>query len=423
MKLLIQNGYVVDPVNSVNGASDIYVSDNKISEPFRGPFDKVIDASGKYVFPGLIDAHCHLRDPGFEYREDIESGTRSAAKGGFTSVACMPNTRPVCDNAAVVEYIRSKAKRTGKCNVFPIGAVSKGQAGEELAEIGLMASEGIVAVSDDGSPVSNAGLMMKAMKYASDFGLTVISHCEDMSLADGGQMNEGHVSTMLGLRGIPAAAEEVMIARDILLSSYTGLPVHIAHISTKGSVDMIREAKRKGIRVTCETCPHYFTLTEEACIGFDPMAKVNPPLRTSDDVSAIIEGLFDGTIDMIVTDHAPHHSDEKNKEFALANNGIAGFETAFGLAFTYLVREEGMPVNKLISLMSVNPSDLLKLGRGELSVGSPADISIFDVDNEYVFDRNKASSKSRNTPFNGWQLYGQTYATIVGGNVTYEKFR
>ena len=421
MKLLLRNGYVVDPVNSVNGISDVYISGNKISAPFPPPYDRVIDCSGMYVFPGLIDAHCHLRDPGYEYREDIETGTASAAKGGFTSVACMPNTKPVCDNAAVVEYIKTKARKAGKCNVFPIGAVSKGQEGLELAEIGLMAQEGIVAVSDDGHPVGSAGLMMKAMKYASDFGLTVISHCEELSLADGGHMNEGHVSTMLGLRGIPSIAEEIMIARDILVSSYTGLPVHIAHVSTRGSVELIREAKKKGIRVTCETCPHYFTLTEEACLGFDTMAKVNPPLRTEDDVSAIIEGLKDGTIDMIVTDHAPHHTDEKDLEFALANNGIVGFETAFALSFTYLVKEEGLPINRLISLMSVDPSDLLKLGRGNLGIGSPADISVFDVDTEYVFDKKKTVSKAQNTPFDGWKLYGSTCFTIVGGNIVYEK--
>ena len=419
MKLLIQNGYVVDPVNSVNGIGDIYVSGNKISQPFAPPYDRVIDWSGKYVFPGLIDAHCHLRDPGYEYREDIESGTASAVKGGFTSVACMPNTKPVCDNAAIVEYIKSKARRSGKCNVFPIGAVSKGQEGSELAEIGLMAQEGIVAISDDGRPVSSAALMMKAMMYSSDFGLTVISHCEDLSLAEGGQMNEGHISAMLGLTGIPAIAEEVMVARDILISSYTGLPVHIAHISTRGSVTLIREAKKKGVRVTCETCPHYFTLIEDACLGFDTMAKVNPPLRTDDDVSAVIEGLKDGTIDMIVTDHAPHHADEKNLEFALANNGIAGFETAFALSFTYLVKEEGLPINKLIMLMSCAPSDLLKLGRGNLGTGSPADISVFDVDTEYVFKKDMTSSKAKNTPFDGWKLFGKSFCTIVGGNIVY----
>ncbi len=421
MKLLIKNGYVVDPVNSVKGISDLYIADSKISAPFPAPYDRIIDAAGKYVLPGLVDAHCHLRDPGYEYREDIASGTASAVSGGFTSVACMPNTKPVCDNAAVVEYIKTKARRTGKCNVFPIGAVSKGQDGLELAEIGLMASEGIVAVSDDGRPVGSSGLMMKAMKYASDFGLTVISHCEDLSLADGGHMNEGQISTMLGLRGIPSIAEEIMASRDILISSYTGLPVHIAHVSTKGSVDMIRNAKDKGIKVTCETCPHYFTLTEKACLGFDTMAKINPPLRTDEDISAIIEGLKDGTIDMIVTDHAPHHTDEKDKEFADANYGITGFETAFALSFTYLVREAGLPVSKLVSLMSVNPSDFLKLGRGNLRADRPADVSIFDVENEFVFDKRISASKARNTPFDGWKLYGKTCMTIVGGNIAYEK--
>ncbi|MHB8961897.1 MAG: dihydroorotase [Saccharofermentanales bacterium] len=423
MKILIRNGYVVDPVNSIKGKTDIYLSEGKIAAPFGPPYDKVIDATGLYVFPGLIDAHCHLRDPGFEYREDIETGTASAAKGGFTSVACMPNTSPVCDNATVVEYIKSKAKKVAKTNVFPIGAISKGLQGVELAEIGLMAAEGIVAVTDDGRPIESSGLMLKAMTYASDFGLTVISHCEDTALVNDGQMNEGYTSTMMGIRGNPSISEDVMVARDVMISGYLGIPVHIAHVSTKGSVQIIRDAKRRGVQVTCETCPHYFTLTEEECLGYNTMAKMNPPLRTSDDVAAVIEGLTDGTIDMIVTDHAPHHADEKEIEFSLANNGIVGFESAFGLAFTYLVKDEIMSIDKLIRLMSVNPSNLLKLGRGNLSVGSPADITIADVDNEYDFKRSELISKSKNTPYDGWKLFGSTVYTIVGGRVNYDKFR
>lgn len=423
MKMHIKNGFVVDPVNSINEIKDIYVSDNIISEFLPPPYDSMIDATGYYVFPGLIDAHCHLRDPGYEYREDIDSGTASAVKGGFTSVACMPNTKPVCDNKSIVEYIKTTAKKSGNCNVFPIGAVSKGQKGLELAEIGLMADEGIVALSDDGHPVENANMMMKAMKYASDFGLTVISHCEDISLSEDGHMNEGYISTIMGIRGIPAIAEEVMVARDILISEYTGLPVHIAHISTIGSVELIRSAKKKKIQVTCETCPHYFTLTEKVCLGYDTMSKVNPPLRTDEDVLAIIEGITDGTIDMIVTDHAPHHIDEKNKEFALANNGIAGFETAFGLAFSYLVKSKAISIEKLINLMSVNPSEFLKLGRGNLSIGSPADITIVDLDNEYEFKKADMHSKSRNTPYDNYKLFGQIKFTIVGGKIVYEKFR
>ncbi|MHB1452581.1 MAG: dihydroorotase [Saccharofermentanales bacterium] len=423
MKILIKNGYVVDPVNAANGKSDIYIAEGKISSPFGPPYDRIIDAEGLYVFPGLIDAHCHLREPGYEYREDIESGTASAAKGGFTSVACMPNTSPVCDNATVVEYIKSRAKKVARTNVFPIGAVSKGLLGVELAEIGLMAAEGIVAVTDDGRPIESSGLMQKAMTYASDFGLTVISHCEDVSLVNDGQMNEGYTSTMMGIRGNPSISEDVMVARDVMISGYLGIPVHIAHVSTKGSVQIIRDAKKRGVQVTCETCPHYFTLTEEECLGYNTMAKMNPPLRTSDDVAAVIEGLVDGTIDMIVTDHAPHHADEKAIEFSLANNGIVGFESAFGLAFTYLVKDEIISIDKLIRLMSVNPSNLLKLGRGNLSAGSPADVTIADVDSEYDFRRSELLSRSKNTPYDGWKLYGNAIYTIVGGKITYAKLR
>jgi dihydroorotase len=421
MKIKISNGYVIDPMNSVNSIKDLYISDGKMVKPFEGPFNLLIDAKDKFIFPGFIDAHCHLRDPGYEYREDIETGTASAAKGGFTSVACMPNTNPVCDNVSIVEYIKSKTKKVGKTNVFPIGAISKGLLGNELAEIGLMAKEGIVAISDDGKPVSNPDFMRKAMLYASDFDIPVISHCEDLSLSDGGHMNEGFLSTIMGIRGIPGLAEEVMVSRDLLIARYLGLPIHIAHVSTKTSVQLIREAKHNGVQVTCETCPHYFALTEDACLGYDTLAKVNPPLRSQEDVDAIIEGISDGTIDMIVTDHAPHHRDEKELEFALANNGIIGFETAFGLSFTYLVKEEVIDLEQLVRLMSVNPSNFLKLGRGNLGIGSPADISIVDVDHEYTFERAKVLSKSDNTPFDGWKLFGKAVYTIVGGKISYEE--
>lgn len=420
MKMKIRNGHVVDPANAVDTIKDIYVIDDKIAEPFDEPYDLVIDATGRYVFPGFIDAHCHLRDPGFEYREDIATGTASAAKGGFSSVACMPNTNPVCDNPAVVEYIISKAKKTARTNVFPIGAISKGLLGGELAEIGLMSRQGIVAISDDGKPVSNPDFMRKAMLYANDFGIPVISHCEDLSLANGGQMNEGYLSTTMGIRGIPSIAEDVMVSREILLADYLGLPVHIAHVSTKNSVTMIRDAKKRGIRVSCETCPHYFTLTEDACDGFNTLAKVNPPLRTPEDLDAVIEGIADGTIDMIVTDHAPHHKDEKEIEFSLANNGMIGFETAFGLSYTYLVKEKIIDIGRLISLMSVNPSDFLNLGRGDLGANNPADITIADLDSEYVFDRSDVLSKSDNTPYDGWKLSGKVIYTIVGGRIAYE---
>ena len=400
-ELNVENGYIVDSLT-------------------KAP-DRIIDVQSAAVFPGLIDAHCHLREPGYEYREDIVSGTMSAAKGGFTSVCPMPNTKPVCDNPSIVRSIVSKAKTKGYANVFPIGAVSKGLEGKELAEYGLMKEEGIVAISDDGRPVATADLLRKAMQYASDFDLIVMNHCEEVSLADG-SMNEGYLSTQLGLRGISTAAEDIMIARDIVLAEYLGLPIHICHVSTKNGVRLIREPKARGVKVTAETCPHYFTLTEEACIGFDTNAKMNPPLRTKEDVVAIIDGLRDHTIDLIVTDHAPHHADEKNIEFSLANNGIVGFETAFALGYTYLVRPGHLSLADLVACMSANPSDLLCLHRGCLDRGAPADIAIFNLSDPYVFDKEKMLTKGRNTPYHGYTLYGETMLTICGGEITYEKF-
>lgn len=420
MKIKIVNGLVVDPSTGFEGYKDLLIENGCFADALSGTPDRIIDAAGLAVFPGLIDAHCHLREPGYEYREDIVSGTRSAAKGGFTTVACMPNTKPVCDNAALVRFIKEKSEKEGYARVLPIGAASKGQQGKELAEIGLMAAEGIVAISDDGRPVESSDMMRKAMQYASHFGLTVISHCEDMSLAEGGHMNEGYWSTVLGLRGIPAVAESMMVARECLLAEYLDLPVHIAHISTRASVELIRSAKAKGVKVTCETCPHYFTLTEEACKGFDTMAKMNPPLRTADDVEAIIEGLADGTIDIIATDHAPHHIDEKELEFGLANNGIVGFETALALGYTYLVRTNRMPLAKWLSTLTVNPAGFLQPQLGTLQTGSPADVVLVDLEHPFSFDRNAMLSKARNTPYHGWELYGQVRATICEGRVTYE---
>ena len=323
--------------------ADIYIDKGVVAEigeniDLDGVDMEVIDATGKIVTPGLVDMHVHLRDSGQEYKEDIESGTKSAAMGGFTSIACMPNTEPVIDNQAIVEFIKSKAASVGCVNVYPIGAISKGLEGKELAEIGEMKFAGVVAISDDGRPVVESGLMRRALEYASMFDVTVISHCEDMGLVAGGSMNEGYVSTALGLKGITRAAEEVMVSRDILIAEATNTAVHIAHVSTRGAVDLVRQAKKRGVKVTCETCPHYFTLTDKACEGFNTNAKMNPPLRTDDDVEAVKEGLRDGTIDAIATDHAPHHIDEKQCEFALANNGIIGFETALGLSVTHLVR-------------------------------------------------------------------------------------
>ena len=423
LRVLIKGGHVIDPKTNTDGISDILIEDGMITEVDNISDDleilngDVINAEGKLVLPGLVDAQCHLRDPGFEYKEDIESGTRSAAAGGFTSVACMPNTNPVADNESVIKYIINKAKQDGVVNVYPIGAISKGQKGEELSEIGELKFAGAVAISDDGKPLKRSSLMKRALEYSSMFDITVISHCEDMDIVDEGVMNEGYWSTIMGLRGIPSAAEEIMVARDLILAEYTKVPIHIAHVSTELSVELIRHAKKRGVKVTCETCPHYFVLTDEACTGFNTYAKVNPPLRTERDVKAVIEGLKDGTIDVIATDHAPHHIDEKNVEFNLAANGIVGFETALPLAITYLVKPGHLTMNQLVEKMCVNPSKILGLNKGTLEVGRSADITILDVEEEFVVDVNKFKSKAKNSPFDGFKLKGSIYYTIVNGNV------
>ena len=422
MRILIKGGRVIDPRNNIDEITDVFIDKGVISDigtdhELDGLEITVIDAAGKIVAPGLVDMHCHLREPGFEYKEDIESGTKSAAMGGFTSIACMPNTEPVIDNQAIVEFIKSKAASVGCVNVYPIGAISKGLEGKELAEIGEMKFAGVVAISDDGRPVVESGLMRRALEYASLFDVTVISHCEDMGLVAGGSMNEGYVSTALGLKGITRAAEEVMVSRDILIAEATNTAVHIAHVSTRGAVDLVRQAKKRGVKVTCETCPHYFTLTDKACEGFNTNAKMNPPLRTDDDVEAVKEGLRDGTIDAIATDHAPHHIDEKQCEFALANNGIIGFETALGLSVTHLVKTGVLTMNEVIKKLSVNPADILGLNKGCLAVGRPADIVIIDADNEYTVNVAEFKSKAKNSPYDGWKLCGKAEYVIVNGEI------
>ncbi|MBR7164140.1 MAG: dihydroorotase [Clostridia bacterium] len=424
MKILIKGGRVMNPATGFDSVCDVYIIDGiveKIGADITEQADKAIDATGKIVAPGLIDMHTHLREPGQEYKEDIKSGTRAAAQGGFTSVACMPNTSPVLDNAPLVEFVKNKAAKEGCVNVYPIGAVSKGQKGEQLAEIGDMKEAGAVAVSDDGRPVSNPVLMRHAMEYADMFGMLVISHCEDLNLVAGGSMNEGFVSTRLGLKGIPNAAEEVQIARDVILAKETGKRLHIAHVSTAGGVEIIRQAKKQGIRVTAETCPHYFTLTDEAVEGFDTNAKMNPPLRTQKDVDAVIEGLCDGTLDAIATDHAPHHRDEKEVEFAVAANGIVGLETALCLGITHLVRKKYLTLSELLAKMTCNPADILSLNKGKLEEKADADIVIFSDDEAYTVDKETFASKSKNTPYHGWEVYGRVECTIVGGKVVYER--
>lgn len=402
-------------------ADKIYIDGSKFADVFdEKDADEVIDLKGAMVVPGLVDMHIHLREPGFEYKETIKTGCASAAKGGYTSVCPMPNTKPVADNAAVIEAIMKKAEEAGLCRVYPIGAATKGIDGEQISEMGLMKEAGIVAVSDDGRPIKNAGIMRKVLEYASDFDIPVLNHCEDKDMSEGA-MNEGEVSTTIGIRGIATAAEDIMIARDIILSEYLNVPVHICHVSTKGGVRMIREAKARGVKVTCETCPHYFTMTDKCCETYDTNFKMHPPLRTEEHRLAIIEGLKDGTIDAIATDNAPHHQDEKDCEFAIAMNGILGSETAFALGYTYLVKPGEITLERLIELMCFNPSAILKLGRGGMNPGDDADLAAFDLDKEFVFDKSKMLSKSRNTPYDGWKLYGETKLTIMGGSRTYEK--
>jgi dihydroorotase len=420
MNILIKNGHIIDPANKIDDKLDVLISDRRIvrlGKPGSLTTDgaQLVDAAGKLVIPGLIDMHVHLREPGFEYKETIATGTAAAKAGGFTSVCCMPNTNPVNDNRSVTEFILSQAK-DALARVFPIAAITKGSTGEELTEMAELHAAGCLAISDDGKPVMNAGIMRRAMEYSRIFDLLVISHCEESSLSGKGVMNEGAVSTELGLRGIPRAAEDVMTGRDIALAELTGCRLHIAHVSTAGSVDLIRSAKARGVKVTAETCPHYFTLTEESVRGYNTMAKMNPPLRTAGDVAAVKKGLQDGTVDVIATDHAPHALDEKSGEFDYAPFGIVGLETALGLTLK-LASEGVLTLTQTIAKMSLNPATVLKLDKGTLTAGADADITIIDPDLEWVVDASQFKSRSRNTPFGGWKLKGKAMQTIVGGRI------
>lgn len=419
-KLLIKGGQVVfaDEVK----AADILLENGKIAKigkNLKADGAEVIDAAGLTVFPGLIDMHVHLREPGFEYKEGIASGSAAAVAGGFTQVCCMPNTDPVCDNAAVVGYIAARAKEVGLCKVHPIGAITRGEKGETLSEMGKMKDAGAVAVSDDGKPVANARMMRLAMEYASDFGLICLSHCEDKDLVDGGVVNEGYNSTLAGLKGIPRAAEEIMLAREIILAETLHKRAHICHVSTKGGVQLLREAKARGVQVTAETCPHYFTLTDDVVTSFDANTKVNPPIREAEDVAAIKEGLRDGTLDCIVTDHAPHHVDEKNVEYNLAAFGISGIETSFSLSYTYLVKGGVLSLSELADRMSAAPARILHLEGGKIAEGEVADLMLADLNAEYVIDSKKFVSKGKNTPFGGMKVSGKVLCTIVDGDVKY----
>lgn len=424
MKIIIKNAELYNS-NSA-GKYDIIIDSGKIQKLSKTPVKvtslsdvTVIDAAGLAVFPGLVDMHCHLREPGFEYKEDILSGTKAAAAGGFTSVACMPNTDPVTDNGEVVRYILARAAQCGYAKVYPIGAITKGSKGEQLTEAGELKESGAVALSDDGRPVENPAMMQNALLYAKSHGIPVISHCEDRALAADGVVNEGINSTISGLKGITRAAEDVMTAREVLLAESLNAPVHIAHVSTRGSVDIIRNAKKRGVAVSCETCPHYFSATDDYILNYDTNAKVNPPLRTHDDKQAIIEGIIDGTIDAIATDHAPHHADEKNVEFNYAANGISGFETAFSLVYTHLVKAGHITMQKLVELMSVKPGRLLGIGTGDLAEGGTADITIADLHQSYTVDSSKFFSKGKNTPFDGQTVTGKIIYTLINGEIKY----
>ena len=366
--------------------------------------------------PGLIDMHVHLREPGFEYKESIQTGTMAAVKGGFTTVCCMPNTFPVNDNASVTEFIKRKASQEGHCAVLPIGAITKEQKGGELAEIGTMRNEGCIAFSDDGQPVMNSLIMRRALEYSKSFDVPIISHSEDLTLSEDGVMNEGVISVTLGLKGIPVEAEQIMIFRDILLAELTGGRLHIAHVSTEGSVNLIRNAKNRGANVTAETCPHYFSLTEDAVQGYNTNAKVNPPLRTARDIAAIKKGLKDGTIDVIATDHAPHHRDEKMREFDSAPFGISGLETALGLSLR-LVQEGILSLHQLIEKMTINPAKILRIKKGTLRAGMDADILVVDEKKEYTVHAERFISKGKNTPFEGWELKGSPVLTMYKGKI------
>lgn len=423
MNLLIKNGRVIDPAQNIDDTLDILVEKGKIKEVGKGlkaPDAETVDARGMLVVPGLIDMHVHLRDPGLEYKEDIASGTRAAAAGGFTSIACMPNTKPVNDSKIVTAYILDTARKVGVVNVFPIGAITQGSKGEALAEMGELKESGCVAVSDDGQPVANAELMRRALEYARGMGIMVISHAEEKDLVGEGVMNEGFTSTTMGLKGIPRVAEDIATVRDVLLAEYTASPLHIAHVSTAGSVRIIREAKARGINVTCETAPHYFALTDDAVRGYNTNAKMNPPLREANDVAAIKAGLADGTIDAIATDHAPHHLDEKDVEFNLALNGIVGLETSLPLSLR-LVAEGVLDLTALIAKMSCNPAQILGIGRGSLGVGAVADITLIDPDKEWVVTEEGLAGKSKNSPFLGMTMKGCAAYTIVGGKIVYKR--
>ncbi|MCI0531850.1 MAG: dihydroorotase [candidate division Zixibacteria bacterium] len=427
--IIIQNGRVIDPASGFNGLADIYVHSGRISKVLKGKKSSgtkasrhnaiIIDARGKLVVPGLIDMHVHLREPGREDEETILSGSQSAAAGGFTSICCMPNTRPPLDSQEKIKFVIEKARRAD-CRVYPIGAITKNQAGKELAEMAEMFEAGAIAFSDDGNPVMNSEVMRRGMEYAKMFDVPILDHCQDLHLSSGGVMNESFNSTILGLPGIPPVSEELMVYRDIRLAEYTGSRVHIAHVSTAGSVDLIRQAKKKTIKVTCEVTPHHFTLTDDSIKSYDPNFKMNPPLRTKKDVEAMKNGLADDTIDCIASDHAPHSPEEKETEFDQAPFGIVGLETSLGLVITELIEKKVISWEKAVAKMSTEPARILNLQTARIKEGFPADITIIDPVQTWKVEPARFKSKSKNTPFGGRKLRGCAICTIMGGKITFQ---
>lgn len=422
MKLLIRRGRLIDPSRNVDETADVLIEDGRIAalgEGLAAAGAEMFDAKGMIVAPGFIDLHTHLREPGEEYKETIASGAAAAVAGGFTAICSMPNTSPVNDNASVTRFVIEKAREAGLARVFPVGAITRGSQGAELAEMAEMKEAGAVAVSDDGRPVMNSQVMRRAMEYARDHQLVVVDHCQDLNLSAGGVMHEGLYSSLLGLRGMSSAAEESHVSRDVMLAELTGARTHIAHISTAGSVAIVRTAKRCGLPITCEVTPHHLALTDAAVAEFDTNTKMNPPLRSEEDRLALIEGVRDGTIDAIATDHAPHHQDEKMLEYDRAPFGVIGLETALGIAMTTLYHSGAAPVSRIVELFTIGPSRAFSLPGGRLEIGDRADITVFDPDREWTVEPGRFRSRSRNTPFTGWKLRGAVAATFVGGRCVY----
>ena len=424
MSIVIKNGRVIDPSSNTDRVADVLIVEGKIAgvaPNLSSPHAEVFDATGLVVTPGFIDMHVHLREPGFEHAETIESGSRAAAAGGFTSVCCMPNTKPVNDSALVTSYIVERASRAAVVNVFPIGAITKGSAGEELAAIGAMKAAGAVAISDDGLPVMNARVTRRAMEFAKSFGLPVIQHCEDLHLSAGGDMHEGKESVRLGLRGIPAAAEDVMVARDLVLAQLTGAQYHVAHISTRNAVAMVEYARRQGLPVTCEATPHHFALADADMPPYDSNYRMKPPLRGCGHKEAVIKGLADGAITAIATDHAQHPGSEKMQEFERCPFGILGLETAIGLTLEVLVHTGKITLNRMVELFTTGPESVVKLGRGTLAPEAPGDVTILGTDFAWTYDVNQSPSRSRNSPFDGRTFRGGPVATIVNGQFVWRR--